>query len=206
MPPSGLNQWRLQWLARSKWCGYGLGRRVPDPARQAARVCGGLGFEDADENPAGRPINRYEEVAARGLIGHLRQVFHVDVEVSRLVSLEGAVLRLLFLGREIAQVSHAFAIVARTNGATMAHRRRQRSKPEREAFGFRNSRSEPLKAPLVQAQWRAPAGRPARPAASCTRPPQRLPALASTSFAGGAACGCGRERCRGGSIYKPSAQ
>ena len=38
--------------------------------QEAARVCGGLGFEDADENPAGRPINRYEEIAARGLIGH----------------------------------------------------------------------------------------------------------------------------------------
>jgi len=37
----------------------------------------------------------------------VRQVFHVDMDVSRIVSIEGAVLRLLFLGREIAQVSYA---------------------------------------------------------------------------------------------------
>ena len=38
-------------------------------------------------------------------------------------------------------LADAFAIVARTNGATMAHRRKQRSSPERDAFGFRNSRT-----------------------------------------------------------------
>jgi len=82
-------------------------------------------------------------VAARGFIGHSRQVFHVDMDVSRLVSLEGAVLRLLFLGREIAQVSHAMPPQVRRGQKTIWEIvfPDARSKPEREAFGFRNART-----------------------------------------------------------------
>ena len=74
--------------------------------QEAAGVCGGLGFKDADENPPCGPINRHEEVAPQGFIGHFRKVFHVDMDVSRLGRLEGALLRLLILGREIEQVAN----------------------------------------------------------------------------------------------------
>jgi len=76
-------------------------------AQKPPRVGRRLRFEDADEHPSCGSTNGHEEIPAAVLIGHLRQVIHVDMDVSRLISLEGAVLRLLFLGREIAQVSHA---------------------------------------------------------------------------------------------------
>ena len=44
---------------------------------------------------------------AAGLIGHLWQVFHVDVDVARLICLEGAVFRSGCPVLEVAQVSHA---------------------------------------------------------------------------------------------------
>ena len=89
-------------------------------SQEAARVGRRLRRENADEHPSRGSINGHKEIPARGFIGHLRQVFHVDMDVSRLVSLEGAVLRLLFLGRELAQVSHAMppqaTIQARARG------------------------------------------------------------------------------------------
>ena len=77
--------------------------------QEAAGVGRSLGREDADEDPAGRPVNGHEEVAAAALIGHLRQVFHVDVDVTGLVGLEGAVLWLRGLGFQIAQIAHTMS-------------------------------------------------------------------------------------------------
>ncbi|CUH40984.1 hypothetical protein JSE7799_03725 [Jannaschia seosinensis] len=101
-------------------------------AQEAPCVGRGLCREDTDEDPSGRPVDGHEEVTAAGLIGHLRQVFHVDVEVARLVGLEGAVLRLGRLGLQVAQVSHAMpaqaAIQPRARGVRvqeLPHNRQQ---------------------------------------------------------------------------------
>ncbi len=83
---------------------------------------------------------------------------------------------------------------------------RNASRPERETPGLRNFRSEPLKAPLVQAQWRAQAGRQSTQAVSCAEPPPQPPAPKSVLFADGAACGCGHAPCPGVSIFKRSAR
>jgi len=62
--------------------------------------------EDADEHPAGRPVDGYEQVTAALLFDHLWQLFQVDMDVSRLVSTEDAVLWRRGPGFQIAQVAH----------------------------------------------------------------------------------------------------
>jgi len=75
-------------------------------SQKAPGVGGCFAVVNADKNPTGGAINRHEQVAARRLIGHLRQVFHVDVDVSGLVSLEAAALWAGLLCLEIAQVAY----------------------------------------------------------------------------------------------------
>jgi len=60
----------------------------------------------------------YEEVTTGPLIGHLRQVFHVDMQVAGFVSLEGAVLGFWRCGLEIAQVSYPVAAQAAVQPGT----------------------------------------------------------------------------------------
>ena len=43
-----------------------------------ARVGGGLGIVDADEHPAGRPVDGHKQVTPRRFISHLRQIPHID--------------------------------------------------------------------------------------------------------------------------------
>ena len=69
-----------------------------------------------------------------------------------------------------------------------------------------NSRSEPLKAPLVQAQWRAPAGHRSTPTASFAAPSHRPLAPGSTWSAAGGAWDCGHARYPGASICRWSAR
>ena len=52
-------------------------------------------------------VDRREQIAPQSFISHLRQVFHVDVDIARLVILEGTALRLRCLALEIAQVADA---------------------------------------------------------------------------------------------------
>jgi len=46
---------------------------------------------DRHEHPALGPVNGHEQVAPLRLVGHLRQVFHVHVQVARLIALEALV-------------------------------------------------------------------------------------------------------------------
>lgn len=70
-------------------------------AQEAARVGRGLRRIDAHEDPARRAVDGYEEISAPILVGHLGQVFHVDMQVAGLICLEGPVrgLRLFRLQR-----------------------------------------------------------------------------------------------------------
>ena len=76
-------------------------------SEEATRVGRCLAVVDADEDPAGGAINCNKQIAPGGLIRHLRQILHVDVDVSGLISLEAAVLGAGVLGLEIAQVADA---------------------------------------------------------------------------------------------------
>jgi len=57
-------------------------------AQKAAGIGGGLGFDDPDEHPAGGPVNRHKQGAARGFVSHLRQIRHIDMQVAGLVGFE----------------------------------------------------------------------------------------------------------------------
>lgn len=65
--------------------------------QEPAGVGGRLHRVDAPEDPAGGAVDGDEEVATPFLIGHLRKVFHMDVEIDGLISLEGFVRRLQLL-------------------------------------------------------------------------------------------------------------
>ena len=75
---------------------------------------------DRDEHPARCAVDGHERIAARRLVGHLRQVFHIDVDVSRLIGLEGLGRRRL--GRRLGQLVHASAHQQAVQGRT-THRR-----------------------------------------------------------------------------------
>ena len=64
-------------------------------------------FVAADFNidPAGCPVDGHKQIAALRFIGHLRQVFIIDVQITRLIALEGfgisrSLQRLRFEGRQ----------------------------------------------------------------------------------------------------------
>ena len=61
---------------------------------------------DGNEDPAGGPVDRHKEISSPRLIGHSRQVFHVNLDVSELIRLEPTMLRFLILGLEITKASH----------------------------------------------------------------------------------------------------
>ena len=93
--------------------GQARSRSRPIPAR----IGGGLGFVDADEDPARRPIHRHEQIAPGRFISHLRQILEVDLQVARLTGLERLerLERLVLgpgrFGLQIAQIADPFAIV-----------------------------------------------------------------------------------------------
>ena len=100
----------FQWLARSVSCGCGSGRPVPGRVRQPSRIGGGLGVVDADEHPAGRPINGDEQVAPGRFFSHLRQILDVDMQIAGRIGLERLVLGPGRFRPQIAQIAHPFAI------------------------------------------------------------------------------------------------
>ena len=57
--------------------------------KEAAGIGRCLGFEYADEDPTRCPVYCHKEVTPGAFIGHLRQVFHVDMDVAGLIGLEG---------------------------------------------------------------------------------------------------------------------
>ena len=67
---------------------------------------------DLDEHPTRGALDGHEQVSSPILIGHLGQVFHVDVEVARLVDGKGAVLGLGSLRLQRPQVAHPVAAQA----------------------------------------------------------------------------------------------
>lgn len=80
--------------------------------QEAAGIGRRLVVLDTDKDPAGGLINRNAQITARGLVLHLRKVLHVNVDVSRLVCLEAAVLGAGVLYLQIAQVAHAMTTQA----------------------------------------------------------------------------------------------
>ncbi len=98
-------------------------------ARRKRRAFGRcLAVVDPDNNPTRCPVDGHEEGTAAALICHRWQVFQVDGDGTGFIGFEGAVLwprRCCFQGAQ---------------GLTPC-RRKQRSRPEREAFGFKNSRT-----------------------------------------------------------------
>lgn len=82
-------------------------------AQEAARIGCRLCIENANEHPAGRPINGNEKIAAAAFIGHLGQVFHVDMNVARLIGFEATVFWPRFLDLQAAQVAHTMTTQAR---------------------------------------------------------------------------------------------
>ncbi len=143
-------------------------------AQEAACVGRGLGREDADEDPSGRPIDDHEEVAAALLIGHplpgrafpqemsrqgaagisrpSRHLFlwkkacrAMDVDVAGLVGLEGAMLRLRCLGLEIAQVADAMP--------SQPTRLSKAVPPDRYATSRRCANLQPGNRPLRWKSW-----------------------------------------------------
>ena len=71
--------------------------RARQITQEAARIGSGLCWIDADKDPACRPVDGDKEIPPPVLIGHLRQVFDVDMQIARLICLEGSVCLLGFL-------------------------------------------------------------------------------------------------------------
>ena len=68
---------------------------------------------DMQEHPTRGAVDGHEQIAARGFVWHLRQVFDVDVNKAGFVVLEGLLGRDRFslgLGNDIFQAGHAFAL------------------------------------------------------------------------------------------------
>ncbi|BAO82883.1 hypothetical protein SMCB_0655 [Serpentinimonas maccroryi] len=75
----------------------------------------GLVALDRHVHPARGAVDGHEQVAPLCLIGHLRQVLHVDVQVARLVALEALVGLTGRGGLEGIEVAHAVAAQAAVN-------------------------------------------------------------------------------------------
>ena len=72
----------------------------------------GLVLLDLHEHPAGSAVDGHEQVAPAALILHLWQVLQIDVQVSRLVSLECLAHRCGLLGLERIEIAHPMATQA----------------------------------------------------------------------------------------------
>ena len=81
-------------------------RRALQVAQEAAGVGRGLRGIDSHEDPARRPVDRHEQIAAAVLVGHLGQILDVDVQVAGFVGLEAAMRGLGFLRLQRLQVAH----------------------------------------------------------------------------------------------------
>jgi len=64
-------------------------RRLGHRVEERAGCRSGFVALDGDEHPAGGAVNRHKDVAPGRLIGHLRQVLHIHVDVARLIGFEG---------------------------------------------------------------------------------------------------------------------
>ena len=73
---------------------------------------GSLVALDLNEHPARGAVNGYKQIAPAGLVGHLRQVFDIDVDEPRLVAFEGFVRLAEFFGLERIEVTYAMATQA----------------------------------------------------------------------------------------------
>lgn len=88
----------------------GLGQGGQEGTR---RSCA-LGALELDEHPVRGSVDGHEQVASSILIGHLGQVFHVDVHVARLVRGKGCVRGLARLRLQRLEVAHPVAVSAVT--------------------------------------------------------------------------------------------
>ncbi len=60
---------------------------------------------DADKDPRCRPVDGNEKISTSVLIGHLGQVFVVNMQITQLICIEGTVCRLGFLRLQRTQVA-----------------------------------------------------------------------------------------------------
>jgi hypothetical protein len=87
-------------------------------AQKTAGVGSSLGWVNAHEDPSRGAVDGHEQIPAAALVGHLRQVFHVDMQVARLVGLEGPVCRPWQSRLQGAQVAHAMPAQAAVQPGT----------------------------------------------------------------------------------------
>ena len=81
-------------------------------AQKAPRIGCRLCCKYADKDPAGRPVDGDEQVAATAFIVHFGQVFHIDMNLAGLVGFEATVFWPSFLGLQVAQIPHTMATQA----------------------------------------------------------------------------------------------
>ena len=67
---------------------------------------------DLNKHPAGGAVNGHKQIAPAGLVGHLGQVFDIDVDEPRLVAFEGFVRLSGLFGLERIEVANAVATQA----------------------------------------------------------------------------------------------
>lgn len=68
---------------------------------------------DVQKNPARGAVNGHEQITARCLVGHLREILDIDVNKARLVVFEGLLSLDRFAfgsGNDVFQTSHTFAL------------------------------------------------------------------------------------------------
>ena len=147
--------------------------RAVQIAQEPSCVGRGLRRVDAHEDPPRGPVDGHEEVAAAILVGHLGQVFDVDVQVAGLVDVEGAVRGLGFLRLQRPQVARPVATQAAVESRArdmrveeLAHHREQ--VVERQEQGLAEGNRDAL---LRRRQRRLQAVRRVAPVVDVVAPP-----------------------------------
>ncbi len=78
--------------------------------KKRASGSGRLVALDLNEQPARCAVNSHEQIAPTSLVGHLGQVFDIDVEEHRIIAFKGFVWQSGFFGREGVEVANAVAV------------------------------------------------------------------------------------------------
>ena len=87
-------------------------------AQKPAGVGSGFRRVDAHEDPPRSAVDGDEQILATVLFRHLRQVFHIDMELARLIGLEGLVRRMWQGKLQSAQIAPAMPAQAAVQPGT----------------------------------------------------------------------------------------
>ena len=80
--------------------------------QEAARIGSSLCWINADKDPACRPVDGHKVLTPSVLVGHLQQVFDVDMQLARLICLGGRMCRLGFFWLQFGQVAYTMTVQA----------------------------------------------------------------------------------------------